>query len=86
MRKHADYIYRNKRDTIRVRIFKQIDNEEKLIGWDYDFTSKHDGRIRCQSDGSADLFDKKSEALEAANRAFGPLKAINPEYLQQGWN
>lgn len=68
----ADYVYRNQRDTIRVRIFQRESGR-----WDYDVFLPN-GDIKTFSEDSDD-FRTKRDALSWAATQYGPLKSINPE-------
>ena len=72
-RKHADYIYRNKHDSLRVRVHRRESGR-----WDYDvfYTS---GKIATHSDEAGDDFATKRDALTEAKEQHGPLHAIAVE-------
>lgn len=72
-RKHADYIYRNKDDTLRVRVHRRLSGR-----WDYDVFYPS-GAISIYSDGAGDDFASKREALAEANFQIGPLRPITVE-------
>jgi len=69
-RKHTDYVYRNKDDSIRVRIFQRENGR-----WDYD-AFYPSGSVKTYSDEAGDNFSTKRAALAEANYQHGPLRAI----------
>lgn len=70
MRKHADYIYRNTNDSVRVRVHRRDSGR-----WDYDvfYTS---GTVKTYSDEAGDDFATKRDALAEARHQHGTLKPI----------
>jgi hypothetical protein len=69
-RRHADYVYRNKRDSLRVRLHRRENGR-----WDYD-VFQPSGAIATYSDEAGDDFATKRDALAAATAQHGPLRAI----------
>ena len=70
MRKHADYVYRNDDDSLRVRVFRRENGR-----WDYDvFDPFRD--METFSVEAGDDFRTKREALAWASRTHGPLYPI----------
>ena len=78
--KHTDWVYSNKDDTVRVRVFKRSGG-----WWDYDvFKKSKGGYSHTFSTESADTFRTKKEALTWANKEFGPLR-LNNKLDNLGW-
>lgn len=71
--KHADYIYRNKHDSLRVRVHRRESGR-----WDYDVFYPS-GKIATYSDEAGDDFATKRDALAEAKEQHGPLYAIAVE-------
>lgn len=79
-RQHADYVYSNKDDTIRVKIFQRESGE-----WDYDVFEKSKGGFSYTfSTEAGDIFRTKKEALDDAKREFGIMK-LNNKLKNLGW-
>lgn len=72
-RKHIDYVYRNKNDALRVRVFQRENSR-----WDYDVFYPS-GSIKTYSDEAGDNFANKRAALAEANYQHGPLRPIAAE-------
>lgn len=71
-RKHADYVYKNSDDSLRVRVYRRDDGR-----WDYDAFFPN-GDIRTfLSDG--DDFASKRDAVANALVQHGPLRPIAVE-------
>ena len=77
----SDYVYKNKGDTIRIRIFKK-----DLNNWDFDIFKKGVSEvITCGVEG-ATSFDTKRTAKAEAVALLGSLYSINPENtVTEGW-
>ena len=71
MRKHADYIYRNQDDSLRVRVHRKESGR-----WDYDVFYPS-GSIKTYSDGAGDDFASKRDAIAEAIYQHGPLRPIS---------
>lgn len=72
-RKHADYIYRNKQDTLRIRVHRRANGR-----WDYDVFYPS-GKIATYSDEAGNDFATKRDTVDEANEQHGPLRAIAVE-------
>jgi hypothetical protein len=70
MRKHADYVYRNRDDSLRVRVFQRETGR-----WDFDVFYPS-GAIKTYSEGAEDNFASKREALAEANYQHDKLTPI----------
>ena len=70
MRRHADYIYRNRNDSLRVRVFRRESGR-----WDYDVFHPT-GAITTYSERAADDFATKRDALAEARYQYGALRPI----------
>jgi hypothetical protein len=77
-RRHADYVYRNVDDTRRVRIFKRESGR-----WAFDLFER-DGGVAASSD-SAEDYDRKVDAKNAAIEAVGTLVSIQVDEVRDGW-
>lgn len=73
MRKHADYIYRNQNDSVRVRVHRRENSR-----WDYDVFYPT-GAIKTYSEGAGDDFADKRDAVAEAIYQHGPLRPISVE-------
>jgi len=73
MRKHADYIYRNEDDSLRVRVYRSLSNR-----WDYDVFYAN-GDVETFSTEAGDDFATKRDAIAYADSQHGPLRAIAVE-------
>ncbi len=69
-RTHADYVYRNQHDSLRVRVHRKENGR-----WDYDVFYPS-GKIEVYSVEAGDDFVTKRNALAEANAQHGPLHAI----------
>jgi hypothetical protein len=69
-RKHADYVYRNSDDSLRVRIQRKENGR-----WDYDVFYPS-GDIRTFSADAGDEFGSKRDALANAILQHGALVPI----------
>ena len=67
--RHADYVYRNVDDSVRVRV-RRRDGDR----WDYDVF--YPDAIETYSEEAGDDFASKRAALADANRRHGPLRPI----------
>ena len=72
MTRHADYVYRDEDDAVRVRVHRRESGR-----WDYDVF--YSDAIETYSDGAGDDFASKRDALAEANRQHGPLRPIAVE-------
>ena len=70
MRAHADYVYRNRDDSLRVRLFQRETGR-----WDYDVFHPN-GAIKTYSEGAGDNFATKRDALAEAIYQYGKLTPI----------
>jgi len=77
---YSDWVYSNKDDNVRVKIFKR-----SAGWWDYDVFEKSKGGYSYTfSTEAADTFKTKKEALEWAKKEFGNLK-LNNKLDKMGW-
>jgi len=72
-RKHADYVYRDRHDSLRVRVHRRLNGR-----WDYDVFYPS-GKITTYADEAGDDFATKRDAVAEANSQHGPLHAIAVE-------
>jgi hypothetical protein len=70
MSRHADYVYRNQDDTLRVRVHRRENGH-----WDYDVFLPN-GDIKSYSEDAGDDFYTKRDAVAEANYQYGPLRSI----------
>jgi len=68
--RHADYVYCNRDDSRRVRVFRRVNGR-----WDYDVFYP-DGDVVTYSAEVGDDFATKRDALAEANYNNGPLRSI----------
>lgn len=73
MRAHADYVYRNDDDSLRVRVFRRENGR-----WDYDVFYPS-GKVATFSEDAGDDFRTKRDALTWADDEHGPLQSIAVE-------
>lgn len=77
----ADYIYKNKDDTIRIKILKH-----GASLWDYDVFNKN-GDFETFSEEAGDIFSTKRAAKAWAEKEYGKLISLgNIEAVTEGWN
>ena len=77
----GEYIYKNKSDSVRIKIFVRCNLRE----WDVDVWTRDNGEVRTYSSEVGDLFATKREAKQIMTEAYGPLAAINPATVTEGW-
>lgn len=70
MRAHADYVYRNRDDSLRVRLFQRETGR-----WDYDVFHPN-GAIKTYSEGAGDDFATKRDAIAEAIYQYGKITPI----------
>lgn len=76
----TDYVYKNKDDSIRIRIYKRDSNE-----WDYDIFHK-DGKFENFAENAGDAFSHKRTARLDAEKEYGKLISLgNIETVTEGW-
>lgn len=85
----ADYVYRNKHDTVRVRIMHREgqDYRGRYDGWTFDVFSRDEGYLYewCSESGSSP-FRFKRDAKDTAERLIGKLTSIGGvRYVDEGW-
>lgn len=81
MTRKADYVYKNRDDTVRVRIHK-VEG-----GWSYDAVKlglRNTKHWRALTD-DGDLAPTKAWALDYAEGAYGTLTPIQVETVTEGW-
>ena len=75
-----DYVYKNRDDTVRIRIFKHSNRS-----WDYDVFTK-DGKVTTYSSEAGDLFFTKGEAKKDAEQQYGKLVSLGSvKTVTSGW-
>lgn len=84
MSNRADYIYRDKGDQVRFKIFKRY-NDHFGTEWDYDVFVKR-GDIETYSDIAGDYFRTKKEAKADIECVFGEIVSLGSiETVTEGW-
>lgn len=87
-----DYVYRNDKDTVRVKIFAVEDGDTKK--WDADIFYKGKGgkyvAVETYSKHYDDRFESKEDALVWAHKKVGDLMSIknvkDMESVTDGWD
>ena len=82
----GDYVYKNTDDSVRIRIFKRINDTNETL-WDFDVFTKADrNTIGSAIRGTGSACHTKRCAKEQAEWQYGKLKSINPKNdVLEGW-
>lgn len=76
----ADYVYRTRDDSIRIRIFRNGRT------WDFDVYEWPEGYSHTHCvEGACRRFRRKRDAKNVAERIYGDLISINPSIITEGW-
>ncbi len=79
-KKQTDYVYKNKTDSIRIRIYQRDSNE-----WDYDIFHKN-GTFENYAENAGDAFPLKRDAKSYAESQHGKLASLGSiETVTEGW-
>jgi hypothetical protein len=85
-RKYSEYVYKNSDDTIRIKIFKRTETDDKVCPWDADVFFRIQEKVETYSDDAGDYFYSKREAKEYYTDLYGQLKSIQPvDTITNGW-
>jgi hypothetical protein len=76
----ADYVYKDFRDRIRIRVFRRDSGR-----WDYDIFRRDDNTVQNNASIAAEDYGTKHEAKMSAVHMFGTLISIQPESVTDGW-
>ena len=82
------YCYKNAGDTVRVRIFLVINDDDTIRGWDFDsFLGTDIENWYTYATLSADYFPTKREAKKYVTELYGKLTSITIEDdMVEGWD